>query len=131
MLSMAYCCVLWPESVISVSCKEGSIRLLVGDNNDYYLDNAREDETKFIEDALSQGRVEICINGTYGTICADDDSWSNLEAAVVCKELGFTENGMFYSKWLSRNLLNSQDTFGAPTSLHMFNYKKHSLIWFW
>ena len=76
------------------SCIEGSIRLVVGDDYDYYLDNLEEGEdVEYIDDALSQGRVEICVNGTYGTICADRDMWSNTEAAVVCKELGFTEFG--------------------------------------
>ena len=38
------------------------------------------------------GRVEICIGGRYGTIC--DDSWSYKEAFVVCRQLGYSPNGM-------------------------------------
>ena len=41
-----------------------------------------------LEDGLTQneGRVEICLNGEWGTIC--DHQWGASEARIVCQQLG-------------------------------------------
>ena len=66
---------------------------MVDDGYDYYLDRVMGEDVEYIEDRLSQGRVEMCVNGNYGTICADGGQWSFSESAVVCRELGFTADG--------------------------------------
>ena len=40
-----------------------------------------------------QGRVEICFNGMWGTVC--DDQFNNIAAQVVCTQLNYTSAGDF------------------------------------
>ena len=40
---------------------------------------------------LNEGTVLVCYNNTYGTVC--DDNWDELEAKVVCQNLGYIGNG--------------------------------------
>lgn len=63
-----------------VACKNGYVQL-VDNDLDIFL----------IKDALSRGRVEICISETFQTIC--EDSWTNDDASVLCSELGFARHG--------------------------------------
>ena len=59
-------------SDVNTCSNEGDVRLLNGSS-------------------AQEGMVEICIGGIYGTIC--DDKWSDLDASVVCSQLGYSENG--------------------------------------
>ena len=54
-------------------CPEGNVRLLQGITSD-------------------EGRVEICLNNTWGTVC--DDGWGKEDAKVVCQQLGFSSAGI-------------------------------------
>ena len=58
--------------------------------NSVYLNDNIED-FHFIKDELARGRLEVCIEGSYGSVCAD--LWNNHDASVVCRQLGFSPNG--------------------------------------
>ena len=44
--------------------------------------------------SLMEGRVEICVNDVYQTVC--DDLWDEMEAEVVCRKLGYSGSGLYY-----------------------------------
>ncbi|XP_019849150.1 PREDICTED: deleted in malignant brain tumors 1 protein-like, partial [Amphimedon queenslandica] len=87
-------------------CNNSDIRLVGGSND-------------------NEGRVEVCINGAWGTVC--DDDWDNDDAAVVCRQLGLGTNGVsigraYYGQGNGSILMDNVNCTGTEKSLFQCAY---------
>ena len=63
--------------ITGIACHDGDVRLVNGSSR-------------------HEGRVEVCFNETWGTICdyIDPWGWNITQANVVCQQLGYSGAGI-------------------------------------
>lgn len=67
-------------------------------STDYPTANCTDGDVRLIgRDKLSEGVVQICLNGTWGTLCTTN--WDSDGANVVCMQLGFLH---YYGKQVAQ-----------------------------
>ena len=75
-ISIPICVVLFYDNCIYIAepseCTNGDVRLVDG-----YISQ--------------QGRVETCVNGVWGNLCAT--GWNKASAFIACKKLGLLNSG--------------------------------------
>ena len=99
--------ILSDNSVTPTNCEHGKLRLMGGPTH-------------------TEGRVEICVNGVWGTVC--DDGWNTIDANVACDQLGYYPTGIMIELFIIYDLENSKTLF-FKANICFCNRCKSS-VWF-
>ena len=72
------------------------------------------------------GRLEVCFNGVWGTVCTEGPfagSWSASQAAVVCRQLEINATRTYVDTHLKSLYIS--------ISVHRANWRDHATLWHW
>ena len=89
-----------------MTCAQGAIRLQGG--------------------TATQGRVEICFDNVWGTVC--DNLWGVPDAEVVCRQLGFSITSRWLCGFSSLQCRRKQMTARLPNSSLLYMMMIHDYV---
>ena len=91
------------ECITLYSCKHEVCLIFFTYRTPVYLTGCTHGHIRLRDGSTSMnGRVEVCLNGDWGTVC--HDHWSAVDSNVACRQLGFSNSGRtFYVLFVNFN----------------------------
>jgi len=94
------CCILYVGDFFNMcvcvcfKCNVWYCKIINQQNEYYSLVLCQNGDIRLVNGMTAfEGRVEICWNETWGTVC--DGFWSGFDAQVACRQLGYSSSGMY------------------------------------
>ena len=81
--------ICWPQ--LTALCEDWDVRLEIDDYYEAALDS--DYSNLYIKNELAAGHVEVCLGGSYGPVCLDDQFRLSQSVSVICAQLGFSRYG--------------------------------------
>ena len=122
-------------------CRTNTLRLVPNNmsTDHLYLYEGDLDDFYFLKDELHRGRVEVCTDGEWASVCYDQQ-WGNDEATVACRQLGFSAFGELHTIYSNEFLIDIPsssiraplfcDTLSVFATLFNCSQKGYSLLFF-